>query len=157
MAKRSNSIAASAAPSDDDLIAKVTEMSPESFEKFLIPTNLQALVEMASGAVPPDAGLIPPPNEPLPPAKKYRESSEPDMLGAWSASEDRLLSFAVEQMKRQSPNIPLDWESIRLSHLPFRTATAIERRFCDNVRQKRAKSDDADEECHRRMMILFVI
>ncbi len=50
------------------------------------------------------------------------------MSGAWSASEDRLLSFAVEEMKRQSPN--------------------------SNVRQKRAKSDDDDEEV---MMILFVI
>jgi hypothetical protein len=45
-------IAASAALSDDDLLAKVTEMSPESFEEFLFSTKLQALVEMASGAVP---------------------------------------------------------------------------------------------------------
>jgi hypothetical protein len=82
-------IAAFAALSDHDLLDTVMEMPPDEFEGFLFPANLKALAEMPSGAVPSDPGLNPSPNVPLPPAKKYRESSESGMSGAWSASEEK--------------------------------------------------------------------
>jgi hypothetical protein len=90
-------IASSAALSDDELLAKVTVFVPGQ-------AQLKALVETASRVaamtphIPSDAGLSTmPPNEPLPPAKKFRESSEPDMSVAWSASEVHLLVNAVSR------------------------------------------------------------
>jgi hypothetical protein len=119
-------------------------MPPEEFEEFLFPAGLKALVEMPSGAVPPDPGprLFVPPNVPLPPATKHRESSEPGMSGAWSRSEVNVLVDAVVEMKRQSAT--LDWDSIR-TLLPHRTAAAMEKRYYLYVRES-ADSDNSDDD-----------
>ena len=94
---------------------------------------------MSSGAAASDNPSGDSPHVPLPPAQKYRESSEPGMSGAWSASEVKLLVDAVDKMKRQSAR--LDWDSIREIYLPFRTAKAIEQRYYAYVRDASDNSE----------------
>jgi hypothetical protein len=136
-------IAAFAALSDDDLINTAMEMPPEEFEEFLSPAELKALVVMPSGAVPADPGprLFVPPNVPLPPATKHRESSEPGMSEAWSRSEVKVLVDAVDRMK-STGCCALDWKSIRDTLLPHRTAAAIEKRYYLYVRDIDNSDDD---------------
>jgi hypothetical protein len=139
--------------SDEDLLAKVSQMSEDAFEEFLFPTKLKALVATDShAAVVPMHLLSDSHHVPLPPATKFRESSLPGMSGAWSVGETKLVVDAVRQMR--STGCALDWQSIRDSVLPFRTAKAIEQHYYavnahvqqDADSDASAKSDDDDEE-----------
>jgi hypothetical protein len=146
--------------SDEDLHAQVSAMSPEAFQQFLFPTELKALLGVASptmslGQTPtPDLlvttssssssgpSLIPGhPSVQLQPGRKFRASSEPGMSGHWSSAEDRRLFEAVELMKSQSPR--LDWSRIS-AQFPFRTTGAVQHRYFD--RKQHANSDDDDVE-----------
>jgi hypothetical protein len=144
--------AADAALSDDDLLSKVLGMTPVVFAEFLFPAELEALVAhatFASSLVP--SVVTPPPTAPLdvdvllPPATKFRESSEPGMSGAWSAPEIRILMGTVDPEN-------LDWDLIRSIHLPHRTATALASRYYYELNKQRqahlaglTPSSDEDE------------
>jgi hypothetical protein len=129
--------------SDEDLLAKVSQMSEDAFEEFLFPTKLKALVATDS-----HAAVVPMPllshHEPLPPATKFRESSLPGMSGAWSVGETKLVVDAVRQMR--STGCALDWQSIRDTVLPYRTAKAIEQHYYAVNAQQDSDSDDAEED-----------
>jgi hypothetical protein len=131
--------------SDEDLLAKVSQMSEDAFQEFLFPTKLKALVATDS-----HAAVFPIPllshHVPLPPATKFRESSLPDMSGAWSVGDTKLVVDAVRQMR--STGCALDWQSIRHTVLPFRTAKAIEQHYyAVNAHvQQDADSDAAEED-----------
>ena len=65
------------------------------------------------------------------------------MSGAWSVGDTKLVVDAVRHMK--STGCALDWQSIRDTLLPFRTAKAIERQYYAHVQQD-ADSDASEED-----------
>ena len=67
------------------------------------------------------------------------------MSGAWSVGDTKLVVDAVRQMR--STGYALDWQSIRDTVLPFRTAKAIEQHYyAVNAHVQQDADSDASEE-----------